>query len=127
MNLNERAKIIIEELIAVPREMWVRSNESGQVYYSVEGHAGLALYFSRTLMNPDVDHPFCEEAMEVYEARLGDKSFAVEIFDDERRCVCLLRWTDIDDIEVAEYKHGAWELVSFSLPPIDRDRAPTIH
>lgn len=126
MNLNERAKVIIEELIAVRREMWVRTNECGQVYYSVDGHAGVALYFSKTLMNPDVDHPFCQEAMEVYKARLGEKSFAVEVWD-ERECVCLLRWTDIDEIEVAEYKHGAWELVSFSLPPIDTAHSPTIH
>lgn len=126
MKLNERAKIIIDELIAIPKEMWVRSNEGGQAYFSVEGHAGYALYFSEALMNPDVDHPFCEDAMEVYRARLGDKPFAVEVWDEER-CVCLLRWKDIDDIEVAEYKHGPWELVSFSLPPIDADHAPTIH
>lgn len=126
MKLNERAKVIIDELIAIPWDRWIRSKEGGQAYFSVDGHAGTALYFSEKLMNPDVDHPFCEDAMEVYRARLGDKPFAVEVWDEER-CVCLLRWEDIDDIEVAEYKHGPWELVSFSLPPIDADHAPTIH
>lgn len=126
MKLSERAKIIIEELIAIPKELWIRGDECGQAYFGVDGHAGTALYFSETLMDPDIDLPFCEDVMEAYRARLGDKPFAVEVWDEER-CVCLLRWKDIDDIEVAEYTHGPWEMVSFSLPPIDADHAPTIH
>ena len=41
--------------------------------------------------------------------------------------MCLLRWANVDDIEVAEYKHGPWELVSFSLPPIDECYSQTYH
>lgn len=126
MNQNERAKLIIRELIAIPKDMWEKSEQGGQTIFAVAGHSGHALYFSETLMDPDSEHPLCQDAMALFRARLGDKPFAVEVWDEEE-CVCLLRWRDVEDIEVAEYMHGPWEMVSFSLPPIDGEHGPTIH
>ena len=126
MNQNERAQLIISELIAIPKDMWEKTEQGGQTVFAVAGHAGHALYFSEGLMDPDSDHPLCHDAMAMFRTRLGDKPYAVEVWDEEE-CVCLLRWQDVEDIEVAEYKHGAWELVSFSLPPIDDGHGPTIH
>lgn len=110
MNQNERAQVIIRELIAIPKEMWEREEQCGQVYFAAEGHAALALYFSEHLMDPYFDDPDCDHALEVYRARLGELPYAVEVWDDEE-CVCLLRWQDVDEIEVAEYRHGPWETV----------------
>jgi hypothetical protein len=126
MNQNERAHMIIRELMAIPKDMWDRSEHGGHTIFAVDGHSGHALYFSETLMNPDSEHPLSLDAMELYRARLGDKPYAVEVWDEEN-CVCLLRWENVEEIEVAEYKHGPWELVSFSLPPIDDEHSPTIH
>lgn len=126
MNQSERAQLIIRELIAMPTDMWEKTEQAGQTIFAVAGHTGHALYFSEALMNPSSEHPLCGAAMELFRARLGDKPYAVEVWDEEE-CVCLLRWRDVDDIDVAEYKHGPWELVSFSLPPIDDAHGPTIH
>lgn len=126
MNQNERAQMIIRELMAIPTDMWDRSEHGGQTVFAVQGHSGHALYLSETMMDLDSDHPLSRDAMALYRARLGNKPYAVEVWDEEE-CVCLLRWANVDDIEVAEYKHGPWELVSFSLPPIDECYSQTYH
>lgn len=126
MNQDDRAQAIISELIAVPTELWDRDQHGGQTIFTVVGHSGHALYFAESLMDPASEHPLSRDAQAIYRMRLGKKKYAVEIWQDNE-CVCLLRWDDVEEIEVAEYKHGAWELLSFSLPPIDEEHSPTIH
>lgn len=126
MNKEQRAQMIIRELIAVPKDMWDREEHGGQAVFVVEGHSGHALYFSRTLMDPNSDHPMSRDAQEIYRKRLGKRQYAVEVWQDGD-CVCLLRWDDVEQIEIAEYQHGPWELLSFSLPPIEADQGPTLH
>lgn len=126
MNQSERAQLIIRELIAMPTDMWEKTEQGGQTIFAVAGHTGHALYFSEALLDADSEHPLCQDAIALFRARLGDKPFAVEVWDEEE-CVCLLRWRYVEDIEVAEYKHGPWEMVSFSLPPTEDTLGPTIH
>ena len=76
MNQNERAQLIIRELIAIPKDMWDKSEQGGQTIFAVAGHSGHALYFSEALMDPDSKHPLCQDAMALFRTRLGDKPFA---------------------------------------------------
>lgn len=126
MNQEERARLIIAELMEIPKENWERSYEGGQGFFTAIGHSGLALYFSEAMLDLDSEHPESDDAIECYLRRLGDAPYAVEVWD-ESHCVCLLRFSDLENIEVVEYEHGPWEIVSFSLPAKDRSHQPTAH
>lgn len=126
MTQEERANLIIRDLIAIPKDLWERSEHGGQGIFTVDGLSGHALYFSEDLLNADSDHPWSRDAQEMCRIRLGSKRYAVEIWQ-EGDCVCLLRWNVVDEIEVAEYTHGPWEMISFGLPPVDANHAATIH
>lgn len=127
MNVEERAQHIIRDLIAMPREAWERSEQAGQVVFHVEGMGLQIMYFSRGWINPDADHPFKDEALELYNARLGSCSTALEIWDENENVACLLRWSSINEIEVTEYNHGKWEVMAFGLPATDPAHQPVVH
>ncbi|MDT0506927.1 hypothetical protein [Novosphingobium sp. MMS21-SN21R] len=127
MNVEERAQHIIRDLIALPREAWERSVQGGQVTFYVKGMGLQILYFSQGWIDPTADHPLREEALELYRARLGDCSTALEIWDENEEIACLLRWTSINEIEVIEYNHGTWEVMAFGLPATDPAYQPVVH
>jgi len=126
MNQQERAQQIIAELMAMPKDIWQRAEEGGQAFFVASGHSGQAMYFSEALMDFESDAPDSDDAIECYEERLGDAPYAVEIWD-ETKCVCLLRFDKVLDVEIVEYEHGSWQVVSFSLPAKNRSHQPTAH
>ena len=127
MNQNERAQHIIQDLMSIPQGRWLRTNYGGQGVFEVRGVAGYVLYFSRSLMDPSSQHPDRDAALEQHQLRLNERSYAIEVFDEDCECVCLLRFDDLNEIEVVEYCHGTWETASFGLPPQSEAFSPSIH